>query len=242
MLRTVLVLAVGLALASCSGGDDVDDRATLTAQRDGAYVRPASCTALGVEAGATVAGTALAACMDDALAAHVTGRQTIFAGQDDGIVSVTYSLGDPVGYESGGSQDLVVIGDRAWLDVQGEQVVSDPDGDATQQDAARLAATFAERRFVVDTDAVRSATRWRIGRPRDLRLRQGGTVEDAWPLSVTAPYAADGQTRVTRHVVWLDRTLSPVKVEEDATRDGSPFRSNAELYDLGEKVTVTAPQ
>lgn len=240
MRRTVLALTAGLlVLASCSGDEDAPR--SLTAQREGAYEQPASCASLDVRAGVTLRGGDLAACMDDSLAAHVTGRQTLFAGQEDGIVSVTYSLGDPIGYESGGSQDLVVIGDDVWMKVQGDWVTGDPDGDETQ----RTVAQFAERLqgdFVVNTEHVRAGGRWRVGAPRDVELRQGGVVEDAWPVSVAAPYEPADLVQVRKHVVWLDRTLTPVKVETDATLDGAQARGGTELYDLGERITITAPR
>lgn len=241
MRRTVLALTAGLlVLAACSGGDDEQPR-TLTAQRDGAYEQPASCASLDVRAGATLTGEALAACMDDALAAHVTGRQTLFAGQADGVVSVTYSLGDPIGYESGGSQDLVVIGDDVWMRLQGDWVAGDPDGDETAQRVAAFADELDDD-FVVNTEHVRAGGRWTVGRPRDVALRQGGTVPDAWPVSVAAPYEPAELVQVRKHVVWLDRTLTPVKVETDAVLDGAQARGGTELHDLGEKITITAPR
>lgn len=240
MRRTAAVLAlVLLTVAGCSGDDDAEP-VSLTAQRTGPYAQPASCSGLGIEAGARVEGADLAACMDDSLQAHVTGRQTLSAGQDGGVANVTYSLGDPKGYESGGSQDFVVIGDQAWLRLEDGWVEGDPDGDQDQQLAAQLAELSGD--FVVNTTWVATSGPWRVGRPRTIELRQGGTVEDAWPVSVAAPYAPDDTTRVTRHVVWLDRTLSPVKIEIDATDDGGDVRSVAEMYDLGEKITITAPQ
>lgn len=241
MRRSAAVLALALlTLAGCTGGDD-DEPVSLTAQRDGAYAQPASCRGLGIAPGARVEGADLATCIDDSLEAHVTGRQTLSAGQDGGVVNVTYSLGDPKGYESGGSQDFVVIGDRAWLRVEGGWVESDPDGEKDQQLAAQLASGLTGD-FVVRTDSMAGSGTWRVGRPRTIELRQGGTVEGAWPVSVSAPYAAGPTTQVTRHLVWLDRTLSPVKVELDATADGSAVQSVAEMYDLGEKITITSPQ
>jgi hypothetical protein len=241
MRRTAAVLALALlAVAGCSGDDDAEP-VSLTAQRAGAYQPPASCTGLGVQAGAQVKGADLATCIDDSLEAHVTGRQTLSAGQDGGVVAVTYSLGDPQGYESGGSQDFVVIGDQAWIRAEDGWVESDPDGKQEQQQAAQLADSLTGD-FVVQTATIAASGTWRVGRPRTIELRQGGTVQDAWPVSVAAPYAVDGTTPVTRHVVWLDRTLSPVKIELDATVDGSAARSTAEMYALGEKITITAPQ
>lgn len=241
MRRTVAVLALALLTATGCSGDGDAEPVSLTAQRDGAYRQPASCTGLGVEAGAQVKGADLASCMDDSLEAHVTGRQTLSAGADGGVVNVTYSLGDPKGYESGGSQDFVVIGDQAWLRLEAGWVESDPGGEKEQQMAAQLADSLTGD-FAVDTVSLAGSGTWRVGRPRTIELRQGGTVQDAWPVSVAAPYAPDDLTRVTRHVVWLDRTLSPVKIELDATVDGSAAQSTAEMYALGEKITITAPQ
>ncbi len=245
MRRVVLLALAVLALGACTGHDDGDDRdrPSVTARQQGEYVQPASCAGLDVKQGATLAGDALATCMDDALAAHGTGRQTLFAAQENAAVQARYVLGDEVGYESGGgAQDLVVVGDQAWMKVEDAWVEGDEEGDETQQAVAGLAASFQDGRFVINTEHVRQGGTWRVGAPERLELRDGDAVDEAWQVSVAKPYTLDDDTRVARHVVWLDRTLSPVKVQTDVTADGASVSGGTELYDLGREVTITAPR
>lgn len=245
-----------LLLAACSGGDDEPEASPTTEATSAtppasptpsptpSVDAPASCTDLGLEAGADVEGRGLAACVTDALREAGSGVQLVEG--DDLAGTVRFTWGKDVSYaaemtSSDGVIELVSIPPRTWVKLGESWAEADAQGDPEQAVAADVGGLLAQAADPGEAVALlRGSSSWTVGDKTERLKRPDGSTVTAWRLT-SSPFTADG-AQVGDPVVWLDESFAPAGLAASVAADGTTTTTTRYFTDLGEPQDVTPPR
>lgn len=206
---------------------------------------PASCAGLSVVPGTKLTGAAVGTCWTDALYAYDSFHEYVLSGGDAAETDVqlhpalavsgtTLHSHRPFRFVDG---VLYELRDGAWIK-------GDPD--STDHREAVLGSTAALIKATADPKVIATAITgcgtWQVDQERALvSLQDGKDRPGAVRLTCSAtPFSLQG-VHVTESILWVGEDWTPLKLQGTADAGGTSVTTSQEFYDLGRKLSITAP-
>ncbi|MYU20883.1 hypothetical protein [Streptomyces sp. SID8352] len=245
---------LGLGLAACStdeaepsaaGGKpaaETTGAAPSEAPSKPAWEAPASCTALSLRPGATLAGGPLGTCVSEALSSHGSGKMRITA-DTFGDVEFTY---DPEYNFQGeltspeGPVKMVFLDGTMWIDQGDGPVKGDRDSDDPQEQlvgvTGELYRVFSDVKYTAEM--VRSQPVWKVDDAKDSIELPDGKTAQAYRITSDGAFTWNGFP-VQDFVLWFAEDWTPVGDQATVEVAGTRATHTQHFYDLGEPVEIT---
>lgn len=250
--RAAALLAVAAVLAGCSAQTAPEETAPeetapASPTPDAAPTPSATPTPSGwtapdscddIEAGATVDGADLGACVQDVLVAQGSGRIGLSGPMLSGAVDFTFEPAYAFHLDGVGAADARVdlryVDGAHWLDLGAGPVKADASSaDPTQQaaaEAAAYAAPFSDPRAIAELIAASPA--WQV--------EEEPAAAGVYRIASVASFTWDG-VDVSTFVLRLASDATPLSAEVALTVHGVAGTVTQRFERLGEPVEITAP-
>lgn len=210
----------------------------------GGWTAPAACTSIAIAPGATLTGAALGACVEEALSSFGSGRMLLTGDQLAGTIAFTYSprfsfAGE---LESGdGPVELTFVDETMWVDYGDGPIRGDATSAVTDEQMAGIAGelyrVFSDPAFA--GDLIASSPSWTVDTAPARHTLPTGEV-DAYRIVSAAPFAWY-DIPVQEYVLWVAPDWTPVAAQSTSDVLSARATVTQDFYDLGEPITVTAP-
>lgn len=206
---------------------------------------PASCTSIPLTAGGTIAGSALGPCIEQAFSSFGSGRVALSSAAISGTVSFTYApaVSFQAALETGdGPLELTFVDGMTWVDYGDGPIRGDRDSDVLDEQMASVAGdlyrVFSDPAFAADL--IGASPEWIVEAATD-RIPAAGEPVTAHRIVSAEPFAWF-DIPIQEYAVWVAPDWTPVAAESTSDFLSARTTVTQEFHDLGEPVTIVAPE